>query len=69
MPRLSQDAAGQIIGAEVQDELEGGKPFPVHARVVINAGGPFSDSIRQMSDEKVWLRTHDGTNVEALKLM
>lgn len=47
-----QDEAGQIIGAEVRDELAG-KPIPVHARVVINAGGPFSDSIRQMADENV----------------
>jgi glycine/D-amino acid oxidase-like deaminating enzyme len=49
-----QDEAGQIIGAEVHDELDAwGKPFPVHARVVINAGGPFSDSIRKMADDKV----------------
>ena len=50
----SQDEAGQIIGAEVHDELDAwGKPIPVHARVVINAGGPFSDSIRKMADEEV----------------
>ena len=49
-----QDEAGQIIGAEVHDELDAwGKPISVHARVVINAGGPFSDSIRKMADEEV----------------
>lgn len=49
-----QDEAGQIIGAEVHDELDAwGKPIPVHARVVINAGGPFSDAIRKMADEEV----------------
>lgn len=49
-----QDEAGQIIGAEVHDELDAwGKPIPVHARVVINAGGPFSDCIRKLADEEV----------------
>jgi len=44
-----QDQAGIIIGAEVKDTLSG-KTTEVYAKQVINATGPFSDSLRQMSD-------------------
>lgn len=38
-----------IIGAEVKDGLSG-KQVEVFAKQVINATGPFTDSLRQMSD-------------------
>lgn len=38
-----------IIGAEVKDTLSG-KRTEVYAKQVINATGPFTDSLRQMSD-------------------
>lgn len=44
-----QDDNGIIIGAEVKDVLSGNK-VQVFAKQVINATGPFSDSMRQMSD-------------------
>jgi len=44
-----QDKSGIIIGAEVKDTLSG-KSTQVYAKQVINATGPFTDSLRQMSD-------------------
>ena len=38
-----------MIGVEAVDELTG-KTHQVHAKVVINAGGPFSDSVRWLAD-------------------
>jgi len=48
---LIKDTDGQVTGATVKD-LETGKKFDVHAKVVINATGPFVDAIRCMSDSK-----------------
>lgn len=44
-----QDENGSIVGAEVRDVLNG-KKMQVFAKQVINATGPFTDSLRQMSD-------------------
>ena len=44
-----QDEQGCIVGAEVQDVLSG-KKMQVYAKQVINATGPFTDGLRQMSD-------------------
>ena len=44
-----QDKSGMIIGAEVKDTLSG-KSSEVYAKQVINATGPFTDSLRQLSD-------------------
>ncbi len=40
---------GQISGAELTDSLTG-ESWPLHARGVINATGPFADSIRKMDN-------------------
>lgn len=40
---------GNVSGVEVQD-LESGATFEARAKVVINATGPFADSIREMDD-------------------
>ncbi|PAW86375.1 MAG: FAD-dependent oxidoreductase [Pedosphaera sp. Tous-C6FEB] len=37
----------RVVGARVCD-TESGKDFPIHARVVVNATGVFSDSVRRM---------------------
>jgi glycerol-3-phosphate dehydrogenase len=55
---LTKDAAGKLNGATVKDlirEKNGQKaePFTIRAKGVINATGPFSDSIRRMDDEAV----------------
>eukprot|EP00951_Prasinocladus_malaysianus_P046701 scaffold647881_cov46-Prasinocladus_malaysianus.AAC.1 len=44
------DADGRVIGANVKD-LERGRKFSIYAKVVINATGPFVDSVRHMSNE------------------
>ncbi|MEN9573965.1 MAG: glycerol-3-phosphate dehydrogenase, FAD-dependent [Verrucomicrobiota bacterium] len=41
--------AGRVCGARVCD-AESGKEFSVHARVVINATGVFTDSVRRMDE-------------------
>ncbi|GFW54209.1 glycerol-3-phosphate dehydrogenase, mitochondrial [Trichonephila clavipes] len=41
----------KVCGAKVKDLLTG-KEWKIHAKSVINATGPFTDSIRQMDDQK-----------------
>ena len=53
---LEKDAHGKLIGARVKDLLleKDGKvsqEFSIRARGVINATGPFTDSIRKMDDQ------------------
>ncbi|PVI07949.1 DAO-domain-containing protein [Periconia macrospinosa] len=52
---LEKDASGRLNGARVKDciaELNGKKPeeFTIKAKGIINATGPFTDSIRKMDD-------------------
>ena len=47
--RVLQGQDGLIVGAEVKDTLSG-KSTQVFAKQVINATGPFTDKLRQMSD-------------------
>eukprot|EP00884_Botryococcus_braunii_P011342 jgi/Botrbrau1/20208/Bobra.31_1s0005.1 len=47
--KLLKDANGQVIGAAVHDK-QGGGTIQVYAKQVINAAGPFCDSVRQLSD-------------------
>ena len=47
MSLLKKD--GRVAGARVCD-AESGKEFPIHARVVINATGVFTDAIRRMDE-------------------
>lgn len=55
---LEKDANGKLCGARVRDcipELDGKKSeeFNIRAKGIINATGPFTDSIRKMDDQKV----------------
>lgn len=46
-----QNSGGQVVGARVRDVLSGIE-MDVHAKVVINATGPFTDGVRKLSNEK-----------------
>lgn len=55
---LEKDANGKLCGARVKDliDVKDGKTpdeFTIKARGVINATGPFTDSIRKMDDQSV----------------
>ncbi|KAL2041260.1 hypothetical protein N7G274_006205 [Stereocaulon virgatum] len=55
---LEKDATGKINGARVKDlveEKDGKKAqeFTIRAKGVINATGPFTDSIRKMDDQNI----------------
>src|ERR1700756_4947832 len=49
---LTRDDEGYINGVSARDE-ETGEEFAIPARVVVNAPGVFTDSIRRMADESV----------------
>ncbi|XP_058797659.1 glycerol-3-phosphate dehydrogenase, mitochondrial isoform X2 [Phymastichus coffea] len=49
---LDRDGKRVLTGARVRDELTG-EEFDVKARAIINATGPFTDSIRKMDDQSV----------------
>ena len=49
MHSLPQDEMGTVRGAVVVDLLTG-RQYEVFAKTVINAAGPFSDSVRDMTD-------------------
>ena len=46
---FTKDGAGYLNGAVFVD-VETGKEFPVKARVVINATGPFADNLRRLDE-------------------
>jgi glycerol-3-phosphate dehydrogenase len=46
---LLKDSHGHVVGARVTDK-ETGRAFEVHARVVVNATGPWADEVRHLSD-------------------
>lgn len=48
---LVKDQEDKICGARVKDQLSG-KEWTIHAKCVVNATGPHTDSIRQMDDPK-----------------
>jgi glycerol-3-phosphate dehydrogenase len=49
---LTKDADGFVDGVRFRD-LESGEDFEVHAKVVINATGPFADALRRKADPAV----------------
>ncbi|CAB0038359.1 unnamed protein product [Trichogramma brassicae] len=49
---LDRDGQRVLTGARVRDELTG-EEWDVKARAIINATGPFTDSIRKMDDQDV----------------
>lgn len=50
---LIKDESGErVIGARIRDTLSG-KEFETFAKVVVNAAGPFCDSVRKMANSNV----------------
>ncbi|KAG8267406.1 glycerol-3-phosphate dehydrogenase [Homalodisca vitripennis] len=49
---LHKDASGKLNGAHLRDEITG-KEWDVKAKSIINATGPFTDSIRKMDNPKI----------------
>ncbi|GAB2276801.1 Glycerol-3-phosphate dehydrogenase sdp6, mitochondrial [Dionaea muscipula] len=49
---LKDEVSGRIIGARIHDNLSG-KEFDTYAKVVVNAAGPFCDSVRKLADKDV----------------
>nr|XP_027188496.1 glycerol-3-phosphate dehydrogenase SDP6, mitochondrial-like isoform X2 [Cicer arietinum] len=49
---LKDDVGERIIGARIRDNLTG-KEFDTYAKVIVNAAGPFCDSVRKMADKNV----------------
>ncbi|KAL3520755.1 hypothetical protein ACH5RR_018904 [Cinchona calisaya] len=47
---LKDDATDRIIGARIRNNLSG-KEFDTYAKVVVNAAGPFCDSVRKMANK------------------
>ncbi|EFJ11162.1 hypothetical protein SELMODRAFT_183439 [Selaginella moellendorffii] len=48
---IKDESTGQVVGARVRDNLSG-RDFDVHAKVVVNAGGPFVDELRRFADKE-----------------
>ncbi|KAL0322041.1 UNVERIFIED_CONTAM: Glycerol-3-phosphate dehydrogenase SDP6, mitochondrial [Sesamum calycinum] len=48
---LRDEGGGRIIGARIRNNLSG-KEFDTYAKVVVNAAGPFCDSLRKMADKE-----------------
>eukprot|EP01026_Neomeris_dumetosa_P079216 TRINITY_DN8623_c0_g1_i2.p1 TRINITY_DN8623_c0_g1~~TRINITY_DN8623_c0_g1_i2.p1 ORF type:complete len:486 (-),score=65.90 TRINITY_DN8623_c0_g1_i2:557-2014(-) len=49
--KILKDTEGQAVGVTLRDNINGGRPFDVYTNKIVNATGPFVDSVRQMSDE------------------
>jgi glycerol-3-phosphate dehydrogenase len=49
---LERDEAGALCGVRARDR-EGGRSLTVRARVVVNAGGPWGDSVRRLEEPGV----------------
>ncbi|KAH6760402.1 FAD-dependent oxidoreductase family protein [Perilla frutescens var. frutescens] len=48
---LRDDGTGRIIGARIRNHLSGNE-FDTYAKVIVNAAGPFCDSVRLMADKE-----------------
>ncbi|URD77160.1 FAD dependent oxidoreductase, partial [Musa troglodytarum] len=47
---INDEFGERIIGARIRDQLSG-KEFDAYAKVVVNAAGPFCDSVRKMANK------------------
>eukprot|EP00200_Dunaliella_tertiolecta_P010687 CAMPEP_0202381224 /NCGR_PEP_ID=MMETSP1127-20130417/34157_1 /ASSEMBLY_ACC=CAM_ASM_000462 /TAXON_ID=3047 /ORGANISM="Dunaliella tertiolecta, Strain CCMP1320" /LENGTH=669 /DNA_ID=CAMNT_0048980117 /DNA_START=127 /DNA_END=2137 /DNA_ORIENTATION=- len=61
---LIKNEAGKVVGAHCRDRISG-KEFDVHAKLVINAAGPFADDVRRASDpsKKPSVQGASGTHI------
>ncbi|GBN61745.1 Glycerol-3-phosphate dehydrogenase, mitochondrial [Araneus ventricosus] len=51
LKKPDENGKEKVCGARVKDQISG-KEWVIHAKSVINATGPFTDSIRKMDDQK-----------------
>lgn len=54
---LLYDRAGAIIGVKVTDQLSGGS-YAIYAKKIVNAAGPWVDTIREIDGSKQGKRLH-----------
>ncbi|XP_076918241.1 glycerol-3-phosphate dehydrogenase SDP6, mitochondrial-like [Bidens hawaiensis] len=47
---LKEEGRDRVSGARIRDNLSG-KEFNTYAKVIVNAGGPFCDSVRKLADK------------------
>ncbi|KAM0949670.1 putative glycerol-3-phosphate dehydrogenase [Dioscorea sansibarensis] len=47
---IKDEFGERIVGARIQDKLSG-KEFDIYAKVIVNAAGPFCDSVRKMANK------------------
>lgn len=47
---IKDEANDRVIGARIRDNISG-KEFDTYAKVVVNAAGPFCDSVRKLADK------------------
>ncbi|CAA2986037.1 glycerol-3-phosphate dehydrogenase SDP6, mitochondrial isoform X1 [Olea europaea subsp. europaea] len=61
---LRDEANGRIIGAHIRNNISG-KEFDTYAKVVVNAAGPFCDSVRKLADKdaKMMISPSSGVHV------
>ncbi|KAI4351474.1 hypothetical protein L6164_005841 [Bauhinia variegata] len=61
---LKDDKGERIIGARIRDNFSG-KEFDTYAKVIVNAAGPFCDSVRKMADKdaRVMISPSSGVHV------
>lgn len=52
LKRADSEGQMKVYGAHVRDELTG-REFDIRAKCVVNATGPFTDSIRKMDNQSV----------------
>ena len=62
---FQKDAQGQLIAAEVEDQLTHQK-FTVEARAFVNATGPFSDTVRELATAGVKPRMRPSKGIHIL---
>lgn len=48
--RFLYDESGRITGVEAVDSLRGGEPVAIYGKAVLNATGPWADTIRQLDE-------------------
>jgi glycerol-3-phosphate dehydrogenase len=53
----------QILGAEIEDELQPARRVTVRAKVVVNATGPWCDEVRALAGEPGILHTSKGVHI------
>ncbi|TXG49475.1 hypothetical protein EZV62_025350 [Acer yangbiense] len=49
---IKDESSQRIIGARIRNNISG-KEFDTYAKVVVNAAGPFCDSVRKLADKNV----------------